>query len=59
MAMIVSSESQCGNFDDYFVKKGRRSVFSKLLMIYYMNFTSAKGLSSFSEATLKRLPTAT
>lgn len=57
--MIVSSESQCGNFDDYFVKKGRRSVFSKLLMIYYMNFPSAEGLSSFSEATLKRLPTAT
>ena len=37
-------------------KKGRRSVLRKLFLRYYMYFPSA--LSSFSEATLKRLPTA-
>ena len=38
---------------------GKRSVFRKVLMRYYLNFPSAEGLSSFSEAGLTRLPTAT
>ena len=39
-------------------KKGRKSVLKKVFL-RYMYFCSAEGLSSFSEAALKRLPTAT
>ena len=40
-------------------KKGRKSVLKKVFLRYYMYFSSAEGLSSFAEAALKRLPTAT
>ena len=40
-------------------KKGRKSVLKKVFLRYYMYFCSAEGLSSFSEAALKSLPTAT
>ena len=39
-------------------KKGRKSVLKKVFL-RYMYFCSAEGLPSFSEAALKRLPTAT
>ena len=39
--------------------KGRKSVLKKVFLRYYMYFSSAEGLSSFAEAALKRLPTAT
>ena len=40
-------------------QKGRKSVLKKVFLRYYMYFCSAEGLSSFSEAALKSLPTAT
>ena len=39
-------------------KKWRKSVLKKVFL-RYMYFSSAEGLPSFSEAALKRLPTAT